>query len=97
MTPRVKQIFWKSVLSSVAGLPISLTLNAVLMDWIGQIATSHMALTAAVLLAIPFTMASIVRIFTIDWFDIKYNIKLDPVYNINRLIHILRSHKKSIV
>ena len=81
-----KDIFYKALFSSLAGLPVSMILNQILIHWITEVVTTNVSWLAAVILSIPFVIASIVRIFIIDWAYHTHNINVSPEYLLGKLI-----------
>ena len=81
-----KQLFYKAGFSSLAGLPIAYLLNiSILPFFVTEIAEN--AMIAGALICIPFVMASITRIFIIDYVYDKWHINLNPTHIIRIAVH----------
>lgn len=85
-----KSLFFKALYSSSLGLPISIALNLGLVDWIKTTVSNNGHIEAALILSIPFFIASVFRIFLIDWVYNQYNINIEPTHIIKKLVFILR-------
>lgn len=86
-------ILLKALYSSSIGLPISLLLNLALVEWIKDVVTNNGHIEAALILSIPFFVASIMRIFLIDWVYNRYSVNIEPSHIIKKLVFILRRRK----
>ena len=77
-----------ALMNSTAGLPISLMLNILiaipLVLYLASIGVDP--ITNAIILAIPFFIASALRIFFFDWFEQKYNINIRPDAMLSNII-----------
>jgi len=75
-----KAIFHRANSSALAGMPISYGLNlaVVIPLTVWMVAENHHPLTIAAMIAIPFYVASVFRMYVIDWAWFKYKINIDP-------------------
>jgi len=90
----LKELLSKAVYSSLAGLPISFILNERLFDWLQWVLNNHSRFESALIIAIPFTVASIIRIFVIDWAYHRFNVNISPDYLLGKLIKEMRCKLK---
>lgn len=89
-----QSIFYKAMFSSLAGLPISMILNQILIRWMGDVINTNEPWIAALIISYPFVIASIIRIFLIDYFYQKYNIDLSPEHQLGKLLKATRGKLK---
>jgi hypothetical protein len=87
----IKNILYKALYSSAIGFPISLGINAVLIKWIAFVATTYPWLYAAVIIGIPYFIASFTRQFLIDYVYQKWGIMIDPKVLIGDLCRRVRN------
>ena len=78
-----KQIFYKATLSSSVGLPIAYMLNVTILPFFVP-ALQENTFVASAFITIPFLLASIMRIFTIDFIYQKYGINIEPLHLIKK-------------
>ncbi len=78
--------------SALAGLPISYALNIVVVIplTLFMVAEEVEPLFIAMLIAIPFYVASMLRMVAIDWTWFKYRINIDPKHLLIRLYNHLK-------
>jgi hypothetical protein len=85
-----QSIFYKAAFSSLAGLPISMILNQILIHWMGDVINTNEPWIAALIISYPFVIASVIRIFLIDYFYQRYNIDLSPEHQMGKLLKAIR-------
>src|SRR5947209_14201941 len=73
-----KHLFIKAVYNAAIGFPISMIINSVLINWIGYVATHYVWLYAALIIGIPYFIASFSRQFLIDLTYEKTGILIEP-------------------
>jgi len=78
--------------SAIAGLPISYALNIVIVIplTLFMVENNYQWYTIAMIIAIPFYVASLLRMVTIDWVWFKYKINIDPKHLLKRLYNHLK-------
>jgi len=81
-----KQLFYKAGFSSLAGLPIAYLLNVSILPFFIP-ALQENTFIAGIFICIPFVIASVVRIFTIDYFYQRYGINLNPTHLFRKALH----------
>lgn len=81
-----KPIFYKAIFSALTGLPISILLNQLLVGWMESVISSHEHYLAAIIISFPYVLASIIRIFLIDWVYIRFNVDITPEHLIKKLL-----------
>lgn len=74
----IKNIIAKGFYSSLIGVPISVLVNILMLDWIVHVASTYNYYFSAVIVAMPFLITSAIRISVIDIIYQKYNIDLNP-------------------
>jgi len=79
----ISSLLTKAFLSAMVGAPVALGLNIGVLPVFVTLIEQNVFL-ASVLIAIPFILASTVRIFLIDLVYEKYNIQLDPMVHIKK-------------
>lgn len=75
-----KNILWKAIYSSTVGLPISITLTAVMISFIYWVTHTYEWYISALAISAPFFIASVIRQFLIDFAYQKYNIDISPAH-----------------
>jgi len=80
-----KSLFYKATLSASCGLPLAYVINLSVLPHITAVIESNPYLASA-LIAIPFFVASQMRIFSIDYIYEKYHINIDPIHLIKRIM-----------
>jgi len=80
-----KSLLYKATFSASAGLPISYLLNITILPlFITELREN--VLIAGALIAIPFLMASTIRIFVIDYIYQRHGINLDPAHLLKKAV-----------
>ena len=78
VTPHSKSsLFSKAFYSSMVGLPLSYVLNVTVLPHFAPLLLENPFLASA-LIAIPFFIASVFRMYSIDWVYEKYRIDISP-------------------
>jgi hypothetical protein len=75
----------RAISSSIAGLPISYAINITIFIPLVYYMEDHNWLLVGLLGALPFFVASVVRIYFIDYFWIKHKVNIDPKHLLKRL------------
>jgi len=75
-----KNILWKAVYSSTVGLPISITLTAVMISFIYWVTHTQPWYVSSLAISAPFFVASVIRQFLIDYAYQKYNVDISPAH-----------------
>ena len=83
----MKNLFLKATYSAAIGFPISLGLNLVLQDYIKWSIVEYRGIIAAILIGIPYFVASQWRQFILDYIYEKYGIRLDPKHLLREAYH----------
>jgi len=82
----ISSLLSKACLSALVGSPIAYGLNIGVLPTFVEIIDENVFLASA-LIAIPFCVASILRMFVIDYVYQKYHINLDPVYQVKKILN----------
>jgi len=77
--------------SALTGLPISYALNIVIVIplTLFMVENEYSWMSIAMVIAIPFYVASMLRMVTIDWIWFQYKINIDPKHLLIRLYNHL--------
>lgn len=82
----VKNILTKNVVSALAGFPIAFGMNLLilpsLMDWV-----EYHWFIGTLALGVPYFVASVARMSTVDLVWEKYQINIDPTYYMKKLLN----------
>jgi len=81
----ISSLLTKAGLSALIGSPIAYGLNVGVLPTFVKLIDENVFLASA-LIAVPFFVASTLRMFVIDYVYQKYHINLDPVYQVKRLL-----------
>ena len=74
-----KNLFIKSVGSGLVGLPLSYLLNIIVVIPLVIILSDQPYWLLAAIIAVPFFIVSIIRMYTIDYFWFKHKINVNPL------------------
>lgn len=85
----------KAFYSSIVGLPLSYLLNVTILPHFAPLLLED-PFIASGLIAIPFMIASVFRMYIIDWTYEKYRIDISPKVGFNKMIYILTKREVKI-
>lgn len=83
----------KAFYSSVVGLPLSYVLNVVILPPFAPMFLDN-PFIASGLIAIPFMIASVFRMFVIDWTYERYRIDISPKTVFTKLYYKVKGNDK---
>lgn len=78
-------LFYKSLGNGITGLPLSFVLNILVVIPIVMTFDNQSPLLLAAIIAIPFFVVSVFRMYLIDYFWFKYKINVDSLHLLKRL------------
>lgn len=73
-----KNLFFKSMGNGLVGLPLSYLLNIIIVIPLVIVFVDYPAWLLAAIIAVPFFIISVFRMYTIDYFWFKHKINIDP-------------------
>jgi len=94
---RSSSLFWKATGNALAGLPIALAMNMLVLPPFAEMLASDTAtqFLAAVMIAGPFILASILRQWVIDLAWVKWKINISPIHLFSVLYKRIKGNGKN--